>query len=201
MLAARYPHPRVVGGEGAYPEEPLQKCDGDRFEQPRVAAHAEGLVAERGGSRRVDGHDGPEHNLAGPVVGGEAAAGGGEDGRVEGVRCGGAAGGGLERDVEGGFEAGYVGGCEGGGRGGLASAEGVCWLGGEGDECWVWWGARVGGGGLGVFEIEETPAEEVLDCSSGLVGWVEAGGWGGGKVDVAEADGRHDGDPAGGEKG
>lgn len=73
--------------------------------------------------RRLEVEDGPEHDLAGAVVRGEAAAGGGGD---EGWRWEGDAGG----EGEGGEEAGDVYLCRG--RGGLAAAEGVGWGGGEG---------------------------------------------------------------------
>lgn len=48
-LAAADPHSRVVGGEGAQAEEPLEERNGGGFEEARVAAHGEGLVAEGGG--------------------------------------------------------------------------------------------------------------------------------------------------------
>lgn len=141
--------------------------------------------------RGVQVEDGPEDELAGPVVGCEAAARGGGHGRgvafcyscwrgraVVRAGCG---------DGEGLLEACLLGGFEGG----LAAAEGVGWCWREGDD-----GGRGGhggggggGGGGGVaggFVVEQSVTQGRLEGGGGSVGG-EA--FGGGQVDVGDGGG------------
>lgn len=158
------------------PVELRQDGNGRLFQQTGVAAHGEGAV-----DAGLEVQQGPEDQLARSVVGRQAAARGGVDGRRVGCRRGAWAS--SQGHSQGSREAGEF---LDGERGDLAAAEGVGGERGEGQEGGWWrWCCCWSGDVLGV---EEVAAEVLLQLGGGEIGregrWGEGGG--AGEVDVAE---------------